>query len=286
MTCVAGSASTAAHRASTSASRQDDGQQARLGRVVAEDVGEPGADDRPEPAVQQRPDGVLAGGAGPKSGPATRIEASAYCGWLSTKSGSSAPPGDEQPVLEAGAGDPLEVLGRDDLVGVDVAAAQRDGGAGVRGEGVHRGQAPAFVRSAGAVSLPVRAVAAATAGDTRWVRPPLPCRPGSCGCCVEADALPRLQLVGVHAQAHRAAGAAPLGARVEEHPVEALGLGLRLHRHRPGDDEHPRVWRRRACPRSSVGGDPEVLDPAVGAGAEEDRVDLMSRSGVPAVRPM
>jgi hypothetical protein len=40
-------------------------------------------------------------------------------------------PGDEQAVLEPGAGDPLEVLGRDDLVGVDGAAAQRGDRAGV-----------------------------------------------------------------------------------------------------------------------------------------------------------
>src|SRR5690625_4419722 len=43
-----------------------------------------------------------------------------------------AAPGSEQGVLEAGAGDPLEVDGRDDLVGVDVAAPQRDADAGDR----------------------------------------------------------------------------------------------------------------------------------------------------------
>src|SRR3712207_8899766 len=47
---------------------------------------------------------------------------------------------DEQAVLEAGPGDPLQVLGRDDLVGVDVRPAQRSGGGGVRGEGGHRAQ--------------------------------------------------------------------------------------------------------------------------------------------------
>src|SRR3712207_7620045 len=35
--------------------RQDDGQQAGLGRVVLEDVGEPRADHHAEPAVEQRP---------------------------------------------------------------------------------------------------------------------------------------------------------------------------------------------------------------------------------------
>src|SRR4051794_6216757 len=39
-------------------------------------------------------------------------------------------------------------------------------------------------------------------------------------------ALAGRELVGVHPEAHRAAGAAPLGARLHEHPVEPLGLGL------------------------------------------------------------
>src|SRR6266545_119249 len=42
-------------------------------------------------------------------------------------------------------------------------------------------------------------------------------------------ALPRLKAIGVHGQAHRAAGFAPLEAGVLEDPVEAFALGLRLH---------------------------------------------------------
>ena len=49
-----------------------------------------------------------------------------------------APPGGEQAVLEAGTGDPLEVHGRDDLVGVDVAAAQRHTDPRVACEGLHQ----------------------------------------------------------------------------------------------------------------------------------------------------
>src|SRR3954470_20794147 len=47
--------------------------------------------------------------------------------------------------------------------------------------------------------------------------------------------LARLQDVGVHPQAHRAAGAAPVEARGPEDLVEALALGLRLHLHRAGN---------------------------------------------------
>src|SRR5579859_903776 len=43
--------------------------------------------------------------------------------------------------------------------------------------------------------------------------------------------------VVVHAQAHRASGAAPLEPGVAEDPVEALGLGLGLDSHRSGHGE-------------------------------------------------
>src|SRR4051794_28269053 len=174
--------------------RQDDCEQPRLGRVVAEDVAEPRADDDPEAAVHQRPDRVLAGRAGAEVGPGHQDRGVGVLRQVEHELGLVGPPGDEQAVLEAGAGDPLEVLGRDDLVGVDVAAAQRDRGAGVGREGVHRAQTPAVAgtsdRSAGAVRWPVSAVAAATAGETRWVRPPLPWRPWKLRLLVDAERSP------------------------------------------------------------------------------------------------
>src|SRR5215213_11805358 len=93
-------------------------------------------------------------------------------------------PGGEQAVLEAGARHPLEVNGRDDLVGVDVAAAQRHPDPGVGRELVH-GSAPQS-RSDGDDSVPRTAVAAATSGETRCVRPPLPWRPSKLRFDVEA----------------------------------------------------------------------------------------------------
>src|SRR4051812_7802147 len=106
-----------------------------------------------------------------------------------------AAPGGEQPVLEPAAGHPLQVGRRDDLVGVDVAAAQGDGPAGVGGEGFHRHSSQTNVgRSAGAVSLPVTAVAAATPGDTRCVRPPGPWRPSKLRLDVEAARSPGASL--------------------------------------------------------------------------------------------
>src|SRR5438067_1067113 len=42
-------------------------------------------------------------------------------------------------------------------------------------------------------------------------------------------ALAGIQAVGIHAQAHRATGLAPLETRVAEHAVESFVLGLLLH---------------------------------------------------------
>src|SRR5699024_1052975 len=50
--------------------------------------------------------------------------------------------------------------------------------------------------------------------------------------------LARREDVGVHAQAHRAAGEAPLGPRLEEDLVQALLLGLQAHPGRSRHDEH------------------------------------------------
>ena len=86
-------------------------------------------------------------------------------------------------------------------------------------------------------------------------------------------ALAGRELIGVHAKAHRASGAAPLGAGRGENRVQTLGLGLRLHPHRTGHHQHPQ--RRVDVPAAQhVGGRPQVLDPAVGAGSEKHGVDV------------
>src|SRR6185503_20075284 len=93
-----------------------------------------------------------------------------------------------------------EVLGRDDLVGVHVAAAQRHRAAGVRDERFHglriSSCRSAGYRSAGAARWPVTAVAAATSGETRWVRPPLPWRPSKLRLDVDALRSPAASLSG------------------------------------------------------------------------------------------
>src|SRR3954468_22511474 len=52
-----------------------------------------------------------------------------------------------------------------------------------------------------------------------------------------------LDLIAVHGDAHRATGLTPLGARVQEDPIQPLGLGLLLHALRPWDDHGPHAAR-------------------------------------------
>src|SRR3954471_24372773 len=269
--------------------RQDDGEQAGLSRVVAEDVAEPRADDDPETAVEQRPDGVLAGRAGAEVGAGHQDRGVGVLRQVEHELGLVGAPGAEQAVLEAGAGDPLEVLGRDDLVGVDVAPPQRGRGAGVRGEGVHGGQTPALVRagsrSAGAVRWPVRAVAAATAGDTRWVRPPLPWRPWKLRLLVDADRSPGLSWSGFmprHIEQPAPRHSAPASRKTWSRPSASA---CALTPTEPGTTR-TRVSGSTFLPRSSSATTrrssirPLVQEPTKTVST------LISRSGVPGFRPM
>ena len=97
---------------------------------------------------------------------------------------------------------------------------------------------------------PSIAAAAAICGETRCVRPPRPWRPSKLRFEVEAQRSPGCEDVGVHAQAHRAAGLAPVEAGAAEDLVEALGLGLGLHLLRARHDH--RVARSAATLRPST----------------------------------
>src|SRR5690606_38481420 len=73
----------------------------------------------------------------------------------------------EEPLLEPGALDLLQPVARDDLVGVDVGAVEGSRSSGDDSYGFHHS-------SSGVAKRPAIAVAAATAGETRCVRPPRP----------------------------------------------------------------------------------------------------------------
>ncbi len=123
------------------------------------------------------------------------------------------------------------------------------------------------------VKWPVMAAAAAISGETRWVRPPRPWRPSKLRLAGGGAALAGLEDVGVHAEAHAAAGLAPLEAGGLEDLVEAFFFGLALDGLRAGDD-HGADFGGDVVAFDDGGGGAEVFDAAVGAGAEEDGVDL------------
>src|SRR2546427_10934802 len=81
-------------------------------------------------------------------------------------------------------------MARDDLVGIDVGARERERPAGDAANGLHQR------RSDGIAKWPAIAVAAATAGETRWVRPPGPCRPSKLRFEVDAQRSPGRRMSG------------------------------------------------------------------------------------------
>jgi len=97
--------------------------QACLDRVVPEDIAEARRDHRPEPVVEQRPYGVLAGRPGAEIRPGHQNRGTGRVRLVEHEPGVGAPDR-EQAVAEPRAGDPLQVFGRNDLIGVHVAAAQ------------------------------------------------------------------------------------------------------------------------------------------------------------------
>mmetsp|Transcript_15577 Transcript_15577/g.49249 ORF Transcript_15577/g.49249 Transcript_15577/m.49249 type:complete len:529 (-) Transcript_15577:350-1936(-) len=133
----------------------------------------------------------------------------------------------------------LRQLGRE---GAHVLELARDG----RGRG-HRGahEVRAALGALAALKVPVRRRGAALLG---------------------------LQAVGVHAQAHGAAGLAPVEAGLAEDLVQALGLGLLLHEAGAGDDHGVDALGHLPAPDDACDA-AEVLDAAVRAGADEDLVN-------------
>ena len=82
-----------------------------------------------------------------------------------------------------------------------------------------------------------------------------------------------LEDVGVHSEAHGAAGLAPVEAGVAEDFVEAFALGLCLDLLGAGDD-HGADGGGDVVTAHDLGGGAEVFYAGVGAGAEEDGVDF------------
>src|SRR5581483_7189001 len=163
--------------------RQLHRQEADLQRVLAEDVAEGRGDHDVEAVVLQRPRRVLARRAAAEV-PAREQDPAALRVQLE---GGVLHPVEEEELAEARALDALQELLRDDLVGVDVGAVEHDRG---RGDGAERLHANASTRSRASAKCPAIAVAAATSGETRCVRPPAPWRPSKLRFDVDAQRSP------------------------------------------------------------------------------------------------
>ena len=126
--------------------------------------------------------------------------------------------------------------------------------------------------SPGVANRPATAVAAATAGDTRWVRPPRPWRPSKLRLEVDAARSPGASLSGFMARHIEQPGSRhskPAPVNTRSRPSASAWA---LTRCDPGTTRArmPGVDRPAA---QHVGGRTEVLDPPVGARADEHGVD-------------
>src|SRR5262245_24205660 len=180
--------------------RQGDRQEAVLQRVVLEDLPERRCDYGAEAVVAQRPRRVLARGADAEVLAREQDLRALVARLVEHELGVLAPRG-EAGVAEAGALDRLQVLLRNDLVGVDVRAVERNNEGLHDGELVHLGGAGevtpcSYLHVLTSTKCPAIAAAAAIVGLTRWVRPPTPWRPSKLRFEVEAQRSPASSLSG------------------------------------------------------------------------------------------
>ena len=198
---------------------EHDRQQADLGAVGVEDVGEARGDDRLEAVVLQAPGRVLARGAAAEvlARDEDRVGRQIPAGLLG--------PVVEQELAEARALDALEELLGHDLVGVDVGAVEVADGAC---DDAVESDAIAQLQSRMSTKWPSIAAAAAICGETRWVRPPRPWRPSKLRFEVEAQRSPGCRMSGFmprHIEQPATRQSKPASRKTS---VEALGLGLGL----------------------------------------------------------
>ena len=126
--------------------------------------------------------------------------------------------------------------------------------------------------------MPRTAVAAATSGLTRWVRPPLPWRPSKFRFDVDALRSPGASWSGFmprHIEQPARRHSAPAAVNTWSRPS---ALGLQAHPRRPWHDQHPHALGH-VAPLDDARGGAQVLDPPVGARAEEDGVDVHVTQG-------
>ena len=149
---------------------QREGDEPDLDRVREEDVAERRRDHDVEAVVLQRPRGVFPRRAAAEVRPGDEDPGAGAPRPVQLEVGVL-PPVVEEELAVARALDALEELLRDDLVGVDVGPVEDDRARGERAKRLH---ARAATDSRTSTKCPASAAAAAIAGLTRCVRPPLP----------------------------------------------------------------------------------------------------------------
>src|SRR5205823_3288208 len=169
--------------------------------VALEDVAIRRRDDRSESGIQQRPGGVFARRAAAEVGAGHQHRRATIGGLIEDEVVGPAPVIEEEGPV-AGALDAFQELLGDDLVGIDVRPIEGSEDAGDVAEGFHasRYRPPEWegtlLNSRTSTRCPAIAAAAAIGGLTRWVRPPLPCRPSKFRLLVEAHRSPGPRMSG------------------------------------------------------------------------------------------
>ena len=198
-----------------------------------------------------------------------------------------APPVEEQKIAVAGALDALQKLLGNDLVGIHVGAIERRGQCGQVCErvplGLYLPLRPFHVRMS--TKCPAMAAAAAISGETRCVRPPRPWRPSKLRLLVEAQRSPGERMSGFMARHIEQPGSRHSNPASRKIAVQALRLGLRLHRLRAGN--HHRAHRAsKPCSRGDACRGAQILNAPLVQEPMKTRSIAISSSGVPAFRPM
>src|SRR5580658_2026839 len=197
-----------------------DGQQSVLQRIVAEDIGDLGADDGVDAVVQQRPGGVFTRGAATEVAARDQHLAAASRALVEDEVGFRRAVGRVAPVgkqlltqsVARGGG---EKARRNDLVGVDIAGRHYHRARADRTDPVHHSS------SRGSVTRPRIALAAAVSGLASSVRAPAPWRPSKLRLLVLTEYSPRATVspfMPMHIEQPDSRHSAPAAMKIRSSP--------------------------------------------------------------------
>src|SRR5215217_198976 len=249
---------------------QVDGEEAVLGGVVPEDVGEGGRYYRFETVVFYRPDGVFA----------ARPRAEVLAGDQDDGVFVLMPvhyevlvlaPAGEQELPEAGALDALEGVAGYDLVGVHVRVPERKRRPGYALDRIHLSHLQWYAELARRGEPAHNGRGGGHYGADKVCPATLALAPLEVAIAGRGTPLAGLQYVRVHAEAHRTARVAPVEAGLGKDFGQPLLLGLLLDAHRTRHDHRPNALLDLVA-FEHAGCGAQVLDAGVGTGPQENSV--------------